>query len=276
MSRALAILRELVPIGASRIAQTPPPFPAPEEIDRDLADELEFHIAMTVRDLVAQGVDRQAARDAARRQFGDVESIKRQCKRIALQERIMLQRINFIMMIIVTGLLIAVCVQVWTTQQHNTQALRAITAEITHVRMNTEGALSAQGKQSRGGFLYLDGDVARPGVYAMPQFGRLTVRRLIASAGGVLENRDARITVFQLDQDGKSFMKLKDEKLIREEEVDYVLAPGDHVHVERLSTAAEIEQLMPEGSHHDDGPEIELKVEPRIRSSSPQGSGADQ
>ncbi len=32
--------------------------------------------------------------------------------------------------------------------------------------------------------IYLDGDVERPGVYALPQVGRLTLSRLVVSAGG--------------------------------------------------------------------------------------------
>ena len=78
----------------------------------------------------------------------------------------------------------------------------------------------------------------------LPQVGRLTVRRLIAASGGVLENRDARVTVFQIDDQGNSFLKFKTEALIREQSDDYVLSVGDHVHVERLSTDAEAAEFL--------------------------------
>src|SRR5262249_49166479 len=36
------------------------------------------------------------------------------------------------------------------------------------------------------GIVYIDGEIARPGVYSMPQIGRLTLSRLVAAAGGLL------------------------------------------------------------------------------------------
>jgi protein involved in polysaccharide export with SLBB domain len=36
------------------------------------------------------------------------------------------------------------------------------------------------------GYVYIDGEISRPGVYNMPSTGRLTLSRLVAAAGGLL------------------------------------------------------------------------------------------
>src|SRR4029079_5787622 len=43
-------------------------------------DELAFHLEMRERDLLAQGVDAVDARERARRRFGDVDGIRRECR----------------------------------------------------------------------------------------------------------------------------------------------------------------------------------------------------
>jgi hypothetical protein len=213
---------------------------SPHQIDSDLEDEISFHLHMRTCDLQHEGFPRDEAGRVASERFGNIDRIRRQCKRIALRERIMLQRVSFVMMVIVMLMVIGVGVQMWMTQRATAEALRTITSEITHMRTQGQAAPSV----AQGGMVYLDGDVARPGAYAIPLVGPLTVRRLLATAGGVLENRDARVTVFQLDADGTSRFKLKDQQFIREDDTDYLLGPNDHVHVERLSTDAEIAELM--------------------------------
>src|SRR5687768_14894291 len=73
--------------------------PRPEsQIDADLDDEFAFHIDQLQRELIEAGHEPGAARDMAQARFGNLQSIKHQCKRISLKERTMLQRVNFIMM----------------------------------------------------------------------------------------------------------------------------------------------------------------------------------
>src|SRR5829696_3620632 len=43
----------------------------------DVNDELEFHLQSTIDELVARGMPRDAARETARRKFGDVDDISR-------------------------------------------------------------------------------------------------------------------------------------------------------------------------------------------------------
>src|SRR5438477_12243104 len=81
-----------------------------------------------------QGLTREAARGVARRRFGDVDQIKKRCTRIALEERIMLQRINFVLMILVALIVMGVGLQVMITQRHNSLALQAITTDLARMK----------------------------------------------------------------------------------------------------------------------------------------------
>jgi putative ABC transport system permease protein len=55
-------------------------------VRRDVDDELAFHVAMREQDLVEEeGMDPDEARDEAIRQFGDVEDVRRECRRIGFR-----------------------------------------------------------------------------------------------------------------------------------------------------------------------------------------------
>ncbi|AHG93891.1 permease (plasmid) [Gemmatirosa kalamazoonensis] len=51
----------------------------PRRVERDLDSELEFHLAMRVKRLVAQGVDEAAAREQAMQLFGDLAAVRSEC-----------------------------------------------------------------------------------------------------------------------------------------------------------------------------------------------------
>lgn len=88
----------------------------------------------------------------------------------------MLQRINLVLMIVVLLAVAFVSVQMYVTQKHNTLALQTIVADISDRQVRTRGTSS--------GFIYVNGDVPRPGIYSLPPIGRLTLARLLATAGG--------------------------------------------------------------------------------------------
>ena len=49
-------------------------------VERDLSDELRFHLEKLVEEKVAKGVTREEARYAALRELGGVEQIKEDCR----------------------------------------------------------------------------------------------------------------------------------------------------------------------------------------------------
>ncbi|MEE8154007.1 MAG: permease prefix domain 1-containing protein [Phycisphaerales bacterium] len=145
------------------------------QIEAQIDDELTFHIEQVTREFVEAGQSEHDAKINALARFGDVQQIKAQCKHIALEERIMLQRINLVLMIVVLLAVAFVSVQMYVTQKHNTLALQSIVTDISDMKVPAA-------PKSRG-FVYLDGDVERPGVYSLPPIGRLTLSRLFVTAG---------------------------------------------------------------------------------------------
>ncbi len=148
-----------------------------QQIDAEVEDELTFHIQQLTRELVEAGQSDDEAKVDALTRFGDVNKIKTQCKRIALEERIMLQRINFILTIVVLLAVTFVSVEMYFTQKHNTVVLQAIGADLADMK-------TVAGSPPRApGVVYIVGDIRRPGVYAVRPDGRLMLSQLMFSAG---------------------------------------------------------------------------------------------
>jgi hypothetical protein len=110
------------------------------QIDREIDEEITFHLDSLAREFAAEGASPAESRAMAVERFGDVDAIRAQCRRIALEDRIMLQKINLVVMLIVLMAVIGVSLYVVVTQKHNTLALQAITAEITNMKFEAEGA----------------------------------------------------------------------------------------------------------------------------------------
>ncbi len=126
------------------------------ELLTDIDDEFAFHLQRTTNDLIADGCSDDDAAIKAIERFGDVDRIKSQCRHIALKERIMLQRVNFVLLMIILLAVGYVSVRTYATQRQNIIA---------------------------SGHVYLDGDIRRPGVYAVRPDGRLMLSQLMLSAG---------------------------------------------------------------------------------------------
>jgi len=65
-------------------------------VDRDVDDELAFHLDMRVRRLVAAGWSPEAARDEAMRQFGDLAAVRDSCVAMDQQRERSMRRVNLI------------------------------------------------------------------------------------------------------------------------------------------------------------------------------------
>src|SRR5215475_7048788 len=77
------------------------------EIEQEIVDELNFHIAMRTADNVRVGMSAEAAHESALTQFGDFTAIHQKCRHELLGERIMWQRLQ---MLLTVALLAAVVV----------------------------------------------------------------------------------------------------------------------------------------------------------------------
>jgi hypothetical protein len=97
------------------------------EIDAELA----FHLEQSARELEVSGFAPDAARAEARRRFGDMERVRRECARTQLGERFMVQRLHFLL----TGLLIAIVGFLWIgtrRAQAEIEAHRSANQELMH------------------------------------------------------------------------------------------------------------------------------------------------
>jgi len=137
----------------------PPDSRSESEIEADINDEIAFHLHQSAREFLEAGESEQAALALAKERFGNIDRYKRQLKHIALKERIMLQRINLALMIIVILIVGAVSLQVFTTQRYNTLALQAITTELANMKATVQTAATT-------GHVTVEGDLKNPGRYA--------------------------------------------------------------------------------------------------------------
>lgn len=81
------------------------------------------------------------------------------------------------------------------------------------------------------GVVYIDGEIARPGVYSLPVAGRLTLSRLIAAAGGAGPLAiPERVDLTRIVGEGReATLRLNLAAIRRKTEPDLYLRPDDHI-----------------------------------------------
>lgn len=127
-----------------------PPDPRPiHEIDDEILEELQFHIEMRTRDNVASGMPADSARQDALRRFGDFDGIHRACRRILVGERIMLQRLQAVLTLVLLGAVIYLGIAHYLGQRANEAAL----AKMTETLEKMAGKPSANGAASEAGLM---------------------------------------------------------------------------------------------------------------------------
>ncbi len=77
-----------------------------KEVDAEIVDELSFHIEMRAQDNVRAGMTPEAAKNDAMKRFGDFDRIYRSCRRVLLGDRIMLQRVQTVLTVLLLGAVI--------------------------------------------------------------------------------------------------------------------------------------------------------------------------
>jgi hypothetical protein len=77
------------------------------EIEDDIRDELRFHVDEATDALVASGLALEVARERAVQSFGNIERVRGACRRVQLGDRIMLQRIQWVVIAVLLLALVA-------------------------------------------------------------------------------------------------------------------------------------------------------------------------
>ncbi len=96
------------------------------EIRADIDAELAYHVEESARELAGSGLSTDEARAEALRRFGDLGQIRRECARTQMGERIVLQRIQVVLTVM---LLVAVGALLWSNREAQAQARAALDAE---------------------------------------------------------------------------------------------------------------------------------------------------
>lgn len=125
------------------VFRRPPDARSVAEIEADVRAEIEHHLACKERELVERGCTTEHARAVALERFGDPASARAACVRIQTGERIMLQRIHFVVTIL---LLLAVLVLTWSTNRSSQAAAQA--AEVAAALRAEMGARAAQEREA--------------------------------------------------------------------------------------------------------------------------------
>jgi type II secretory pathway pseudopilin PulG len=197
--------------------------------------EIAFHIDCLTRDLIEQGLLPEQARHRALAQFGDRDTYTRQCRRIAQETSMTLQRINF-GLTIALGLLVIVLgmrfAQVQTANQATLQSINTSMHEIRRAALTASAparraARPATDFQAPSGTVQVAGAVARPGTYMLPDAASLSLGRLLAASGGV-DRFPATVTVHRESETGSSVAhELEIDSLERMMTEDIRLQPHD-------------------------------------------------
>jgi hypothetical protein len=112
----------------------PPPDSRPMRVvEQEILDELEFHIEMRTLDNQSAGMSPDEARRDALNRFGDFERIRKKCRRTQLGERIMLQRVQAVLTLILLGAVILMGVEIYQGQRANAAAMASMTETLKQV-----------------------------------------------------------------------------------------------------------------------------------------------
>lgn len=104
------------------------------QIEQEIVDELDFHLAMRAEENTRHGMSPDAARDAALMQFGDVAKIQQRCRRALLGERIMWQRVQTALSILLLVAVALLAAQLYSGQRANQAALADITNSLKQLK----------------------------------------------------------------------------------------------------------------------------------------------
>ena len=162
----------------------------PEELERDLEDELAFHLDMLEREEREAGLDPDAARTAARDRFGDIDRIRAACRRVANEDRAMLQRINAVLIVVLLIAVVVLGVQVHLGQNQSTLALERMQASLEALALareaNASSAAQPAAAESAPAVVYLAGHGwASTGANPIPPGKGQVLKRLARSSGGI-------------------------------------------------------------------------------------------
>ena len=201
-----------------------------EDREREIREEIGFHLEMRARELERRGLAPGAARRAAEERFGGVEKTVGECLRASGEERLMLQKVNLALL----GVLIALTgFLAWTTggpRGVSAGEIEGLKAEVRSLREALAAPAAPALDPDRA--VVLSGQVARPGAVAWRE--GLTLSLALAERGG-LGNfaRASEIRILRRSDEGASPARIPVDyqSVLAGERSDPELRPGDIIEV---------------------------------------------
>jgi len=152
-----------------------------------------------------------------------------------------MKRAWFIGSITVMAALAVVAVDGWRRAHATQRLLEQALAQDSNGRGAALG-LSERTPPARG-VVYVDGAVARPGVYQLPEGGRLTASRLMTAAGGTgTDGRAASFSITRFEADERGTSQMREYRVSAHDAESFVMQPDD-----RLVVAAPERGVVPTG-----------------------------
>ena len=130
---------------------------------------------------------------------------------------------------------IGISAQIAIMQRSSARALTEIADTVAQIKASAPPVMKntlTSTDERAAGFVHIDGQIARPGTYGMPETGRLSIKQLIAAAGGIINCSDARVTVTEMHSDGTNRERLQIEHYRADLPMEFRLAGNDYVHIE--------------------------------------------
>jgi hypothetical protein len=133
----MSMLNEL-----SVFLRAPDPRPA-RQIEEEILDELDFHLQMRTEDNISAGMSPSDAQADALRRFGDFERIRRACRRTLLGERIMLQRIQALLTVILLAAVVYMGVQFYLWQKNQNASMTRMMQTLEDIAQSSKSGEQA-------------------------------------------------------------------------------------------------------------------------------------
>lgn len=166
-----------------------------DRVEATIREEFEFHVAACAAELERTGWSADAARGEALRRFGRFERYERACRREAPEETMGTKTtVALTVGLVALAGSIVFLARAVTRQGEVVAALEARIA--ANAARDVDAHLPAAASNSEAEaqqIVYIDGAVARPGVYELPRGGVLTTSRLLIAAG--VQPIDLRVLV---------------------------------------------------------------------------------
>jgi hypothetical protein len=100
------------------------------DIDREISDELDFHLQMRAEENLRCGMSPEAAQRNAEIRFGNYDRIRSSCRRVLLGERIMWHRIQTVLIALLVLTVIGMGISMYQLQRANNSALGELAAAV--------------------------------------------------------------------------------------------------------------------------------------------------